>query len=519
MKFSEKLQTLRKERKLSQEQLAEMLDVSRQAVSKWESGQSYPEMDKLLSLCKIFKVSLEELTNEDIKELNVDSKSKNVINSMIDQVVNFINRTFKMVTTVSPKVLGKCIVETLILLFVLSLCKSPFMYIDHLLDNIIKYLPNTIYHIFSSTFYLILMVVYLALVIIILFYYFDRRWLQRYENNELNEYVSEEDKEDSIKTEKKSIKEDKVIIRRQSGLNKIFTVLGEIIVLGIKIFAFFMLIPFCFLLIFACMGICINVLAILKGVFYFGPLLCMIFGITLISMILEIFFNFILNRKTNFNRLFITFIIGLVGIGIGAGITTIEIFNTKVTNEPAEVEQVVEKKEFQMNDKLFFMVNSNPNISYQTDENIKDKVIFELSYSKDFTEVNMELESNMIYINSYFRSFNSNKGIFNIIIEDLKDKTLHDYNNLYRSSIKVISSSSNIEKLKSNYYNYTSGGYVDTGCSNYENEKRLLTNEVDSLEKKIINQENINLTQKDKIDELELKLDKYKTTLKGLLGE
>ena len=40
MKFSEKLQNLRKEKKLSQEQLAEMLDVSRQSVSKWESGVS-----------------------------------------------------------------------------------------------------------------------------------------------------------------------------------------------------------------------------------------------------------------------------------------------------------------------------------------------------------------------------------------------------------------------------------------------------------------------------------------------
>ncbi len=40
MKFSEKLQNLRKEKKLSQEQLAEMLDVSRQSVSKWKSGVS-----------------------------------------------------------------------------------------------------------------------------------------------------------------------------------------------------------------------------------------------------------------------------------------------------------------------------------------------------------------------------------------------------------------------------------------------------------------------------------------------
>ncbi|MCL2580606.1 MAG: helix-turn-helix domain-containing protein [Oscillospiraceae bacterium] len=64
MKFSEKLQQLRREHGLSQEMLAERLDVSRQAVSKWESGQAYPEMDKLLSLCNIFNVSLDDLVRD-----------------------------------------------------------------------------------------------------------------------------------------------------------------------------------------------------------------------------------------------------------------------------------------------------------------------------------------------------------------------------------------------------------------------------------------------------------------------
>lgn len=52
MKLSENLKNIRKENNLSQEQLAEKLGVSRQAVSKWESGQSYPEMDKVLLICK-----------------------------------------------------------------------------------------------------------------------------------------------------------------------------------------------------------------------------------------------------------------------------------------------------------------------------------------------------------------------------------------------------------------------------------------------------------------------------------
>ena len=64
MKFYEKLQKLRKEKGLSQEALAEMLGVSRQAISKWESGQTYPETDKLIALSEIFGVTLDSLIKE-----------------------------------------------------------------------------------------------------------------------------------------------------------------------------------------------------------------------------------------------------------------------------------------------------------------------------------------------------------------------------------------------------------------------------------------------------------------------
>ena len=59
MALSEKLYELRKKRALSQEQLAEQLGVSRQAISKWESGKAVPETDTLISISKYFDVSLD----------------------------------------------------------------------------------------------------------------------------------------------------------------------------------------------------------------------------------------------------------------------------------------------------------------------------------------------------------------------------------------------------------------------------------------------------------------------------
>lgn len=65
MAFMEKLQKLRKSNGMSQESLAEAVGVSRQAVSKWESGQSYPEMDKLIALSELFQINLDSLVKDE----------------------------------------------------------------------------------------------------------------------------------------------------------------------------------------------------------------------------------------------------------------------------------------------------------------------------------------------------------------------------------------------------------------------------------------------------------------------
>jgi len=68
MKFCDKLIELRRERGLSQEQLADQLDVSRQSVSKWESDQTMPELSKLITLSEIFEVSLDYLMRDYIMD-------------------------------------------------------------------------------------------------------------------------------------------------------------------------------------------------------------------------------------------------------------------------------------------------------------------------------------------------------------------------------------------------------------------------------------------------------------------
>ena len=65
MEFSEKLQELRKRKEITQEELADAIFVSRAAVSKWESGRGYPNIDSLKAIAKFFSVTVDELISSE----------------------------------------------------------------------------------------------------------------------------------------------------------------------------------------------------------------------------------------------------------------------------------------------------------------------------------------------------------------------------------------------------------------------------------------------------------------------
>lgn len=89
MKFEENLRELRKQNGLSQEELADRLGVSRQAVSKWENGSGYPELDKLMTLCTLFHCSMDDLLKGDVSERDVVG---------IERYENYHNRRSVMMT-------------------------------------------------------------------------------------------------------------------------------------------------------------------------------------------------------------------------------------------------------------------------------------------------------------------------------------------------------------------------------------------------------------------------------------
>ena len=81
MKFADNLRNLRKSKKISQEELAEKVGVSRQSVSKWETSEAYPEMNNILELCKIFNCNISELVNDNM--IDLDSLDEEVKMSVV----------------------------------------------------------------------------------------------------------------------------------------------------------------------------------------------------------------------------------------------------------------------------------------------------------------------------------------------------------------------------------------------------------------------------------------------------
>ena len=98
MKFNEKLLCIRKKKGLSQEELGMELQVSRQTISKWEAGQSYPDFQRLVMLSDYFDMTLDELVKDiDVQDVREKSLTDEKVNSIYLDVENGKAKVKKLV--------------------------------------------------------------------------------------------------------------------------------------------------------------------------------------------------------------------------------------------------------------------------------------------------------------------------------------------------------------------------------------------------------------------------------------
>ena len=126
MKFGDNLKLIRKNKKMSQEQLAEKMNVSRQSVSKWETGEAYPEMNNILELCKILNCKINDLVHTDMTDIS--SLDEEIVMS----VVKFNEKKQKEVKTLSNVIsligkIGAIVLKVAIPFIILGMILVPYI--------------------------------------------------------------------------------------------------------------------------------------------------------------------------------------------------------------------------------------------------------------------------------------------------------------------------------------------------------------------------------------------------------
>ena len=126
MKFGDNLKLIRKNKNMSQEELAEKVNVTRQSVSKWENGEAYPEMNNILELCKIFNCKINDLVHTDMSDIT------SLDEEIVMRVVKFNEKKQNQVKTLSNVIsvigsIGKIVLMLAIPFVIMAMILVPYV--------------------------------------------------------------------------------------------------------------------------------------------------------------------------------------------------------------------------------------------------------------------------------------------------------------------------------------------------------------------------------------------------------
>ncbi|MBE6157198.1 MAG: helix-turn-helix transcriptional regulator [Firmicutes bacterium] len=435
MKFGENLQKLRKERNISQEQLAEQIGVTRQSVSKWESNMSYPEMDKLIAICKIFNCDLDVLVNKDISEEKSKKDASSIIKNVFKEVLSYIEKTVRLFEQKSSKEIIKIIAQVFLIILVLLLFKIPFEVLNNTISNALYIENNYISIFFSRLCDFIFNSIYAILAIASFLYIFKIKFLDEYTTHEKEENNTIEKKEKVIS---KKIKETTTT-----------DILVKLITIFVKLCLLLFLIPIVSTAIALIFWLVILIIFIFKGVFVVGPIICLTAGVVISILIIELVLDFILNLKINKKRTIITIISSLVIASIGIALSAWYFLNLNIINKvPKEFKTVTTKETISMDDNIKFYQN-NTEIKYVEDSNLNDKVIVEITNYDLIKNVKLKQEDSA-YMIEYDTDTIYTKRIINSILNNLKNDNLYVYEIVDNFKVTIKTSKQNIDKIKTN---------------------------------------------------------------------
>lgn len=454
MRFCDKLPKLRKNNNLSQEQLADRLGVSRQAVSKWESGSSYPDMDKMIQMCGVLNCTLEDLLDDGVIG-NGGLNNKNGSGNYLRDFLKVVTKVYNMFCSMTFKQKMKCLFEMLVIFLILFLVGSIILpFTKDLLFGFLLDIPKAgrlFYGIINN----ILSIVFIAIGVIIFVHLFKIRYLDYFvtiEDKNVCEQTIEQpvDKPREIYQEDKSRKQDKIIIRDPEHSSfSFFNFLFKVVMFFFKVFVLFMSIFVIMSFLFFIVVLFISIYHIGYGTLFVWISLALVGCILINYNILEIIYKFIAMKKQSSKRLFIVFMVGLVliGGGLGFSITTVMTFDEISNFSDGEYDLAYE--EIEMNDNLVLdFYTGYDSVKYVIDNSVNN-IKLEVKHLKG---MGYSISGNDSY--KYVNWDMNFKEAYDIVLKDLRNKKLRNYDNSNFIIITVTLSEDNYNKLNSNYKNY-----------------------------------------------------------------
>lgn len=463
MKFGENLQKLRKEKGISQEQLAEQLGVTRQSVSKWESGNSYPEMDKIVAICNLFHCDMDILINKDITEEREKKDASSVVKEIFSGVTNYVKKTIYLFEHKSLKDIIKMCAQVFIIICVILLFAIPFMLLKEIVVSLF-YTGNNWFSIFFAKFWnFIFNGGYAILAIATFLYIFKIKFLDNEEiiveevedKTQNSEEVSEDNssKTDSSKSsEKKKVK----IIKVKKNDFSLLDLLVKAITVCLKCLFVLFLIPVIIGTIMLLIGLVLLIVLIFKGLFLAGPILLFLGGIVFAIVLIELMLDFIFNLKFSKRRIIITIISSIVVSSIGLGLSIWYFLNLNVINDvPTSFKTETKEEIYTMTDDFLIHYDDYSfNTRFVEDNSLTNQVRVRIDYYTIANDVSIERTDNEVYLNYETVDGVNIKQITDSIIKDLKHNKIHTYDQLGQVSITITTSKINVDKIQDNYQKY-----------------------------------------------------------------
>ena len=456
-KFSENLKKIRKDNNLSQEQLADELGVSRQAISKWESAVAYPEMDKIITLCEKFNLNIDDLLHKDIREVKGEEESKKNLNKYVDDFLKFITNTINMFSNMSFKSKCKCLLEQFVIgtiLFVVCLLIGILG--QDLLSGIFGVIPDKVYFILHSILYFLYGIFAVMSSVVIIVHIFKTRYLDYYEKIKKDvieaKKVDEEYQEEKIDKKNKIFfkkNEDKIIIRDPKHSEyRFINGLFKGIVGAIKFFTLCFSIGLFLTLICLFVAFVISFLIIKTGVFFIG-LLIAILALAVINVVLILLLlNFVFNRKNDKKKMIWSFVISLIMFGIGSGLVLVGTLNFEYVDNDKD-KDILKTEYIELDMRNDLILGSYPIVEYIESNNHNLKIEYTLNKycNIDYSD----LFGSAIYL---WGSCDNPIKLAKEVINNFNDKKIVSINNELRS-VKIYTTKENIEILKKNYKDYS----------------------------------------------------------------